>query len=98
MVIDEADSILGDRKNAHNPWEGSVVNTFIAEMDGISSKSSEPLNNLIVVCLTNHPDKIDPAVLREGRLGTKIHIKIPDAKGRLEIFEIHLRKVMQANI
>jgi len=90
LIIDEMDSFLQPRESAERGYQKSVVDAFIASLDGISSKSSESLNNIVVVGLTNHKDQIDDAVIRQGRLGTHIHIKLPDAEGRKEIFQIYL--------
>lgn len=95
LIIDEIDAFLRDRANAQQRYETSVLTTFLAELDGISSEGEESLDNIVVVGLTNYPDKIDEAVLRPGRLGTKIHIGIPDAKGRMEIFDIHTRSLRE---
>ncbi|CRX39431.1 AAA family ATPase [Estrella lausannensis] len=95
LIIDEIDAFLRDRSNAQQRYETSVLNTFLAELDGISSEGEESLDNIVVVGLTNYPDKIDEAVLRPGRLGTKIHIGIPDGNGRKEIFGIHLKSLSE---
>ena len=95
LIIDEIDAFLRDRANAQQRYETSVLTTFLAELDGISSEGEESLDNIVVVGLTNYPDKIDEAVLRPGRLGTKIHIGIPDSKGRKEIFGIHLKSLRE---
>ena len=58
----------------------------MAELDGI-----EELKNVLVLAATNRPDRLDPAVLRPGRFDEIIEIPVPDAAGRREIFEIHLR-------
>ena len=58
----------------------------MAELDGI-----EELKGVLVLAATNRPDRLDPAVLRPGRFDEKIEIPVPDAAGRREIFEIHLR-------
>ena len=53
----------------------------------------------LVLAATNRPDRLDPAVLRPGRFDERIEIRVPDAAGRREIFEIHLRgKPLTKNI
>ncbi|MEM0350557.1 MAG: AAA family ATPase, partial [Archaeoglobaceae archaeon] len=39
----------------------------------------------------NRPDRIDPALLRPGRIERHIYIPPPDKEARKEIFRIHLR-------
>ena len=40
---------------------------------------------------TNRPDKIDPAVLRTGRIDKQIYVPLPDKEARKEMFLIHLK-------
>ncbi len=93
LIIDEIDAFLQSRENATQRYETSVLTTFLAELDGISGQGDGSLDNIIVVGLTNHPDKLDSAVTRPGRLGTMIHIGIPDKDGRKEILEIHTKDI-----
>lgn len=37
---------------------------------------------------SNRPDTLDEALLRPGRLDRRIEFKLPDLKGREEIFRI----------
>jgi SpoVK/Ycf46/Vps4 family AAA+-type ATPase len=91
LIIDEIDAFLQDRNNAERRYETSVVNTFIAELDGIASEGEDSLENVIVIGLTNYPDRIDEAAKRPGRLFPHIHIGMPDVQGRKEIFNIHTK-------
>ena len=95
IIIDEIDAFLQDRNNATQRYETSVVNTFIAELDGVSSNGEDSLNNVLVVGLTNFPDRLDEAVKRPGRLFPHIHIGIPDSQGRKEIFNIHTKHIKE---
>jgi SpoVK/Ycf46/Vps4 family AAA+-type ATPase len=55
LVIDEADSMLRDRRNAQRSWEVSTVNEMLTQME------SHPLP---FVCTTNLMDDLDQASLR----------------------------------
>ncbi|XWV26465.1 putative AAA family ATPase [Tupanvirus soda lake] len=93
VVIDEIDAMLPSRaEGTGNPVRNSVVNQFLAEMDGL-----EQFNNLICVGITNKLDLLDPAAIRAGRFGTHIKIDLPDKKGRIKIFEIHTKKLKELN-
>lgn len=72
IVLDNIDTLLPRRGNDNSNITDKLVNTFLTELDGIDSLISN--KNLIVVCVTNRPDKIDPAVLRPGRIEN--HIKV----------------------
>jgi len=88
LFIDELDS-FGDRdtlsgRNAN--YEREVINGFLECLDGVEEREG-----VVVVGATNLPDKIDGAILRPGRLGKHIRIKLPDVTARLGILRHHLR-------
>lgn len=89
VVIDEIDAMLSVRDGSSgNSARVSVVNQFLAEMDGLVQ-----FQNLICIGITNRLDMIDPAAIRAGRFGVHIKIDLPDRNGRLDIFKIHTRKI-----
>jgi SpoVK/Ycf46/Vps4 family AAA+-type ATPase len=91
VVIDEIDALLGKRTGERiNPVRDSVVNQFLAEIDGL-----EEYDNLLCVGLTNRLELLDEAAIRPGRLGIHIKIDLPDSQGRREIWEIHTRKIRE---
>src|SRR6185295_18688934 len=45
---------------------------------------------------TNRPEILDPALLRAGRFDRVVLVDRPDKKGRLEILQVHARKVKLA--
>ncbi|PCK80992.1 AAA family ATPase [Rhizobium sophoriradicis] len=45
---------------------------------------------VVVVGACNHPERIDPALIRSGRLEKHIHFPLPDAQGRAQILAFHL--------
>lgn len=93
VVIDEIDAMLPVRTGSSNsPARDSVVNQFLAELDGLVE-----FNNFICIGLTNRLSLLDDAVLRPGRLGTHVKIDLPNKEGRLKIFEIHTRKLKDIN-
>jgi SpoVK/Ycf46/Vps4 family AAA+-type ATPase len=89
IVIDEIDAMLPARgQSSGNPVRDSVVNQFLAELDGLVQ-----FDNLICIGLTNRLELLDSAVTRPGRLGIHIEIGMPSKDGRRKIFEIHSRKL-----
>ena len=66
----------------------ATINQLLSEMDGF-----EPTDNIMVIGATNHPDSLDPAAIRPGRFDKKIHVPLPDVKGREEIFGFYLNKI-----
>jgi transitional endoplasmic reticulum ATPase len=61
-----------------------VVNTILAEMDGL-----EELQSVVVIGATNRPNLIDPALLRPGRFDELIYVSVPNRAGRRHILGIH---------
>lgn len=90
IFIDELDALVPARKSGGNEpaVTDRVVNTLLAEMDGL-----EELNSVVVIGATNRPNMIDPALLRPGRLDELIYVPVPDEKGRKVILEIHTKKM-----
>ena len=87
LFIDELDNIGrrsggGDRNTEY--WN-SVVNRMLELLDGATRTEG-----VIVVAATNFSDRIDPALLRSGRLETRIDIPLPDATALAGILEHHL--------
>jgi transitional endoplasmic reticulum ATPase len=60
---------------------GRVVNTILAEMDGL-----EELQSVVVIGATNRPTLVDPALLRPGRFDELVYVGTPDKAGRRRIF------------
>lgn len=91
VVIDEIDAMIPARSGSSgNPVRDSVVNQFLAEMDGL-----EQFNNLICIGITNRLELLDPAAIRAGRFGVHIKIGIPNKEGRAKIFDIHTKKLKE---
>jgi transitional endoplasmic reticulum ATPase len=55
LLLDEADTLLGDRSHARASWEISHTNEFLAQMESFPG---------LFICTTNLMDRLDAAVLR----------------------------------
>ena len=90
VFIDEIDSLVPARGSGMGEPQvtGRVVNTMLAEMDGM-----EELSSVVVIGATNRPNLVDPAVLRPGRLDELVYVGTPDAAGREHILKIHTRNM-----
>jgi len=86
IFIDELDSIAPRREEVSGEAEKRVVAQLLTLMDGLKSRGQ-----VIVIGATNRIDAVDPALRRPGRFDREIEIRIPDEKGRYEIFKIHTR-------
>ncbi|MXP40379.1 CDC48 family AAA ATPase [Altererythrobacter soli] len=90
IFIDEIDSLVPARGSSGNEPQvtARVVNTILAEMDGM-----EELNSIVVIGATNRPALVDPALLRPGRFDELVYVGPPDQSGRELILKIHTRKM-----
>ena len=95
IVFDEIDSLCRARGTVSSGTgvHDSAVNQLLTKIDGVDS-----LNNIIVIGMTNRKDLIDEAILRPGRLELHIEIGLPDEKGRLQIFNIHTKKMRENKV
>src|SRR5213594_3214086 len=60
-------------------------------MDGF-----DPSSGLVLIAATNRPEILDPALLRAGRFDRVVLVDRPERKGRLQILQVHARKVRLA--
>jgi cell division protease FtsH len=94
IFIDELDA-LGRARGAggmggHDEKE-QTLNQLLVELDGF-----DPGTGLVLLAATNRPEILDPALLRAGRFDRVVLVDRPDKKGRLEILQVHARKVKLA--
>jgi transitional endoplasmic reticulum ATPase len=93
VFIDEIDSLVPARGSAGEPQvTARVVNTILAEMDGL-----EELQSVVVIGATNRPNLVDPALLRPGRFDELVYVGTPDKAGREHILKIHTAKMPLAD-
>src|SRR3546814_19657673 len=71
IFIDEIDSLVPARGRGFGEPQVTerVVNTILAEMDGL-----EELQSVVVIGATNRPNLVDPALLRPGRFDEIIYV------------------------
>jgi len=87
LFIDEAEAILSKRGSGKSSdVDKTIVPQFLAEMDGLNDSAC------IVVLVTNRPDMLDSAIIREGRIDKKIRIPKPDMDAAKSIFSMNLKK------
>ncbi|MGV1914283.1 AAA family ATPase [Rhizobium sp. 22-785-1] len=87
LLLDEFDSI-GDRARFDErsaQYCTEVVSGLLECLDGISRR-----DGVVVVGACNHPQRIDAALLRPGRLGTHIRVALPDLSARTCILRGYL--------
>ena len=94
IFIDELDSLVPARGGGLGEPQVTerVVNTILAEMDGL-----EELQSVVVIGATNRPNLIDPARLRPGRFDELVYVGVPNQEGRRRILGIQTQKMPLAD-
>jgi transitional endoplasmic reticulum ATPase len=85
IFIDEINELLPNRDSDAHEMSKSAVNEMLAQMDRTGQKG------IFIIGATNFPDKIDPAILRSGRLDKKFYLSPPDFEARKELFTMYLK-------
>ncbi|MFA5239969.1 MAG: ATP-dependent zinc metalloprotease FtsH [Phycisphaerae bacterium] len=95
IFLDEVDAIgrkrgAGYAGGGHDERE-QTLNAILVEMDGFDTD-----DQVIVIAATNRGDILDHALTRPGRFDRQISVPLPDLKGRLEILNVHVKKIKLA--
>ena len=94
IFIDELDAL--GRARGMSPMGGhdekeQTLNQLLAELDGF-----DPSEGLVLLAATNRPEILDPALLRAGRFDRQVLVDRPDKIGRVQILNVHLKKIQLA--
>ncbi|MDE5421268.1 AAA family ATPase [Ancylomarina sp. DW003] len=86
IFIDEIDAVVPNREGDLHHMQAAPVNEFLAQMSSCSEKG------IFVIAASNRPEKIDPAILRTGRIDRIIYLPPPDFEARVSMFKLYLKK------
>ena len=95
IFIDELDA-LGRARGAY-PGAGGhdekeqTLNQLLSELDGFDSRAG-----MVLLAATNRPEILDPALLRAGRFDRQVLVDRPDRIGRVQILQVHVKKIHMA--
>ena len=96
IFIDELDA-MGRARGAFGGMGGGndekeqTLNHLLLELDGFDSSSG-----LVLLAATNRPEVLDPALLRAGRFDRQVLVDRPDKQGRIQILQVHMKKITLA--
>ncbi len=94
IFIDELDALgraRGVSPMASHDEKEQTLNQLLSEMDGF-----DPASGIVLLAATNRPEILDPALLRAGRFDRQVLVDKPDKRGRVQILNVHLKKVTLA--
>ncbi len=84
LFFDEVDALAADRRDLRKSAGRTLINQFLAEMDGTASDNE----GVLILGATNAPWHIDPAFRRPGRFDRIIFVPPPDEPARASIIEV----------
>lgn len=92
IFIDELDA-LGKARGVSamgggNDEKEQTLNQLLTEMDGFDTQAG-----IILLAATNRPEILDPALMRSGRFDRQVLVDRPDKAGRIQILNVHLKKI-----
>ncbi len=86
ICFDEFDALVPIRGAHGSEYQSGEVNEFLAQMNNCAKKG------IFIIATSNRPDKIDPAILRTGRIDKQVFVPLPDLEARKEMFKMYLAK------
>ena len=89
LFFDELDALAYSRSKANSEHTRTVVNEFLAQLDGVGRDNK----SVLILAATNMPWDVDPAMKRPGRFSRQIFVPPPDAEARLKMLEIKMTGV-----
>lgn len=86
LFIDEIDTLPARGAGKWNDdWWTSITNTLLECLDGFERREG-----VVVIAACNDPSRLDPALVRSGRLDRRIEIPLPDVPSLVGILRTHL--------
>lgn len=95
LFLDEFDAV-GNRskfRGDNAAYSVQVVNGILEMLDGSSRREG-----VVVIAATNHPNSLDPALKRPGRLDRHVAVELPEYDDRKKILSLHLGKELPADV
>ena len=85
LCFDEFDAFVPNRSGDTSGNQAGEVNEFLTQLNNCSKRG------IFVIATSNRPDKVDPAVLRTGRIDKQVYVPMPDLTARRLMFELYLK-------
>lgn len=85
LFIDELDSIPTRSTGSNATYWNQITNAVLKEFDGLAAK-----HGVVVIGACNHPELLDPALVRSGRMDRMIAVRLPNVQELEDIIRFHL--------
>ena len=85
LCFDEFDAFVPSRSGDLGSNQAGEVNEFLTQLNNCAKRG------IFVIATSNRPDKVDPAVLRTGRIDKQVYVPMPDETARKLMFELYLK-------
>ena len=89
LCWDEADAIATRREKLDEHY-ASEVNELLTQLNNAAD------DGVYVFLLSNHPERIDTAILRCGRIDEKFYVPLPNEKARAEMIQLRCAELPTA--
>jgi transitional endoplasmic reticulum ATPase len=88
LFVDEISGLMPRRDglSSTEQYREAEISEFLMHMEGCVKKK------ILVIGATNFPERIDPAILRSGRIDKRIFISPPDIEARSDLFRLFLEE------
>lgn len=84
LIFDEFDALVPKRSGEQKDHQDGEVNEMLTQLNNCAERG------IYCLCTSNRPDRIDPAVMRKGRIDRTIYVSLPDREARRELFRLEL--------
>ena len=78
LFLDEIDALAPRRGSDHTGVTDRIVNQLLTFLDGVEDVSLQ--EQVFVIAASSRPDKVDPALLRPGRLERHVYVGCPETR------------------
>ncbi|HEY8899509.1 MAG TPA: tetratricopeptide repeat protein [Chthoniobacterales bacterium] len=94
LFFDEVDALAADRRDMRKSAGRTLINQFLAEMDGNVAEN----DGVLILGATNAPWHVDPAFRRPGRFDRILFVPPPDEAARASVIEVLAKGKPIANL
>ncbi|RKP24000.1 P-loop containing nucleoside triphosphate hydrolase protein, partial [Syncephalis pseudoplumigaleata] len=100
VFLDELEAIFGSRDASGEVGRQVcmcgrriLITQLMLELDQLHEASADaPHSAVVLLAATNHPEMIDPAILRAGRLDCLVYVPPPSLADRRSILALHMAR------